>query len=147
MQVVKVRDKCTTNMNISADFNQYVANVVIGWLVSLLTLISVHLLLWRQPWRLKPPAPYAIGMLIILFGCAVWAGLQSQNGPISPWLALIAFGGISTSGSVIFVAYYVHGGVRSLKEMVERQNHARRAVDRVLEGLENRGETKDPRRN
>jgi hypothetical protein len=47
-------------MNISADFYQYVANVVIGWLISTLTLISVHLLLWRQPWRLKPPAPYAI---------------------------------------------------------------------------------------
>lgn len=131
-------------MSIPTDFNQFAENVALAWVVTLLTLIVVHLLLWRQPWRLKPPAPYVIGVLILLGGDGVWAFLQAKTGPVSPWLAFIARVAIASAGAIIILAYYIHGGVRSLREMIDTQRRARRAVDRVLEDLD---APDDPRRN
>ncbi len=91
------------------EMNAFIANVALGWLVASLALALEHIGLWEQPWRLSEPINYIVGVLTILGGCAVWAWRQAQTGTIDPWLALIAFGMITTSGGWVIVGYWVRG--------------------------------------
>jgi hypothetical protein len=147
--IVQVRGggtECTTSGRREADFNlmdmnSYIGNVALGWIVSSLGLGLEHLALWDQPWRLAEPWDHVVGVLTLLGGCAVWAWRQTLIGPIDPWLAVFAFGLISTSGLWIAVAYWLRRGFK----FIQRNGERHRALARELEGTD--GPVVDPRRN
>jgi len=119
--------------------NVFMGNVALGWLVASLALIAEHMALWELPWRLSEPANYVIGMLTVLGGCAVWGWRQAQSGPIDPWLAVIAFGIIASSGGWIVLAYGLRGRltIKRARETAiqQRKNAIAGALDDTLDDL------------
>jgi len=121
------------------DMNLYIGNVALGWLVASLALIAEHIALWEMPWRLSEPANYVVGMLTVLGGCAVWAWRQAQAEPIDPWLAVIAFGIIASSGGWIVLAYGLRGRLTLKrardKAISQRKSDIAGALDDTLDDL------------
>lgn len=78
-----------------------------GWLATMLALWVEHIALKREPWRLGPPATYRIGVLTILAGYVLWAGLETaQRTLIEPWLAVVALVLIGPGAGVIVEILY-----------------------------------------
>ena len=114
------------------DMNAYIGNVIIGLVISTLGLLAEHYALLLPPWRLSEPWNYAAGILTILGGCAVWAWYQ--QGPIDPWLAVIAFGIIAIgSGFWVVVAYAAEGRLRLLKKTKEAIAQRKAAIAGALD--------------
>lgn len=119
------------------DMNTYMGNVTLGWLVSSLALVLEHVYCWNQPWRLSEPWNYAVGVLTILGGCAVWAWRQS--GTVEPWLACIAFSIIAVgSGAWVVLAYAIRGRLALWKmrdETLKQRKHE--VADTLNDTLDN----------
>jgi hypothetical protein len=113
------------------DMSAYIANVTLGWIVASLALVLEHIGLWEQPWRLAEPFNYIAGVLTILVGCAVWA--WRQDGPIDPWLALIAFCLIATSGGWVVLGYGLRGRLALKKKNDAHIQSKKNAIAGVLD--------------
>lgn len=96
----------------------------VGWLVTLLALWVEHIALTHEPWRLGPPATYRVGVLTILGGYCLWAGLETrQTTVVEPWLAVLALIVIGPGAGVIVEVLYWYDGRR------RAQRTARAAAD------------------
>lgn len=115
------------------DMTAFISNVALGWIVASLALALEHIGLWDQPWRLAEPVNYIVGVLTILAGCAVWAWRQAQTGAIDPWLALIAFGIIATSGGWVILGYWVRGRLTFKRKTAEHIQSKKHAIAGVLD--------------
>ena len=115
------------------DMNAFIANVALGWIVASLALALEHIALWEQPWRLAEPVNYIVGVLTILAGCAVWAWRQAQVEDVSPWLALIAFGLIASSGGWVILGYGLRGRLAIRKKNTEAVQTKRAAIAGALD--------------
>lgn len=120
------------------DMNAFIGNVTIGLIVATLGLLAEHYALLAPLWKLSEPWNYAAGVLTILAGCAVWA--SRQDGPIDPWLAVIAFGIISIgSGFWIVIAYWAEGRLTLWKKarasVAQRKSEIAGALDDTLDDL------------
>jgi hypothetical protein len=125
------------------DYSAYLWNVFLGGSLSTTILLALHIALWDRPWRLTPPATYVVGVFVLLVGCGVWGLQQSEEGPIDPIMAVLAFGIIATMGGLsIGIAYWARGRLK----LIEEGGRQKRVLDRELGSIID-GTPSDPRRN
>ncbi len=81
--------------------------IALGYIVASLALVTEHIVLWEQPWRIEAPWNYVMGVLTILLGYGVWA--LALGTPIPPDEAWVAAALIASSGKWIVAAYWLRG--------------------------------------
>lgn len=89
--------------------NQFLTSLGYG-VATGIVLALVHVLLWRQPWRLSRPAAYGVGTLAI--GAGIFAASLATDGLAS---FALASGVALPCGAVVVVCYYVRGALRQLE--------------------------------
>ena len=115
-----------------------------GWAVTALALWIEHVLLLHQPWRLRPPATYRVGVLTILAGYCLWAGLEAlQTSTIEPWLAVAALVVIGPGAGAIVELLYWWDERHARQEATRRTHELAADAEGLIDGL--RG-SNDPRR-
>jgi hypothetical protein len=93
--------------------------IVIGWLLAAALLIAEHLGMWNQPWRLRRPWNYLVGVLTLATGWIAWAATAAS--PVTPIDAVANIGAVSTAGVVILIAYYVRGRLDQRDKQAQQQ--------------------------
>lgn len=103
--------------------------IAIGFVIAAALLLTEHVILWSQPWRLTPPWSYIVGVTTLFVGWIAWG--MAASGPIAPLDAVANIAVVSSSGSIIVLAYYIRGRIdnaRQTDRIVEKAKSLTQAI-------------------
>ncbi len=126
-----------------------VVPTVLGWLLSAAMLLAEHIGMWDQPWRLREPYTYIVGVATLACGWITWG--VTATGPVSPIDAVANICAVSSSGVVVAVAYYVRARLGRHLDRAQQQGEvigmARGIRQSLTQEMIDRGENEQGRSN